>query len=65
MKFSSRGYPVEIYETLPPDSADNKKIYLVRVGSYATLKQAREGKKKLEAEEKTGFTIARSPRKGE
>ena len=65
MKFSSRGYPVEIYEALPPDTADNKKIYLVRVGNYTTLKEAEGGKKKLETEEKARFTIARSPRKGE
>jgi serine/threonine protein phosphatase PrpC len=65
LKFSSRGYPVEIFETLPPDSTRTDKVYLVRIGSYPTLEAAQVDMKKLEAEEKSTFSIASSSRKGE
>jgi protein phosphatase len=65
LKFSSRGYPVEIFETLPPDSTRTDKVYLVRIGNYSTLDAARFAKKKLEAEENSTFSIASSSRKGE
>jgi len=65
LKFSNQGYPVEIFETLPPGSTKTNKVYLVRIGSYATLEAAQAEKQKLEAQENSKFFIARSPRKGE
>lgn len=65
LKFSNQGYPVEIFETMAPDSTKSNKVYLVRIGSYTTLEAAQAEKQKLEAKENSKFLIARSPRKGE